>query len=82
MKNHVTDLRNQLFATIEALLDKDKPMELDRARAIAEVAQTAINSAKVEVDYLRIAGDLPAHMIGTGFIANQDQKQLPGAKVR
>ncbi len=80
MKNHVTDLRDHLFATIEALLDKDKPMEIDRAKAIAEVAQTAINSAKVEVDYLRVAGDLPAHMTGTGFIANQGQKKLPRAK--
>lgn len=80
MKNHVTDLRNHLFATIEALLDKDKPMEIDRARAIAEVAQTAINSAKMEVDYLRIVADLPSHVTGTGFIDNRDQKQLPGYK--
>ena len=49
MKNKIEDLRNHLFATIEGLLDPDKPMELDRAKAVAEVAQVMINSAKVEV---------------------------------
>lgn len=53
MKNKMEDLRNHLFATLEALGDTEKPMELDRAKAIAEVAQTIINSAKVEVDFLR-----------------------------
>lgn len=53
MKNKIEDLRNHLFAALEALGDTEKPMELDRAKAIAEVAQTIINSAKVEVDFLR-----------------------------
>ena len=52
MKNKIDDLRNHLFATLEALQDTDKPMELDRARTIAEVAQTIINSAKVEVAFM------------------------------
>jgi hypothetical protein len=33
-------------------------MEIDRARAISEVAQTVINSAKVEVDYLELTGQM------------------------
>lgn len=56
MKNKIDDLRNHLFATIESLLDEDDPMELDRAKAVADVAQTIINSAKVEVDYLKATG--------------------------
>jgi hypothetical protein len=36
--------------TIEQLNDPDKPMEIERAKAVATVAQTIINSAKVEVD--------------------------------
>lgn len=56
MKNRIDDLRNHLFAAIEALADDENPMEIDRARAISEVAQTIINSAKVQVDFLKVVG--------------------------
>lgn len=74
MKNKLTDLRNHLFATLEALQDEDNPMDLARAKAIAEVAQTVINSAKVEVDFIHaIGGDSR----GTGFIQiEEDRPQL------
>jgi hypothetical protein len=64
MKNKIEDLRNHLFATLEALQDEEKPMELGRAKAIAEVAQVIINSAKVEVDFIRVTD----HRSGTGFM--------------
>ncbi len=63
-KNKITDLRDHLFATLEALRDDDKPMDLDRARAVAEVARVVIDSAKVEVDMLKVTGEIS----GTGFI--------------
>jgi hypothetical protein len=53
-KNKIGDLRDHLFETLEALKDPDKPMDLDRARVISEVAQTIINSAKVEVDLVKV----------------------------
>jgi hypothetical protein len=59
----MTDLRNHLFATLEALQDEEKPMDIQRAKAISDVAQTIINSAKVEVDFINATGDR-----GTGFI--------------
>lgn len=65
MKNKIEDLRNHLFATLEALQDTDKPMELDRARVIADVAQVLVNAAKVEVEYVRA---VEARQ-GTGFIS-------------
>lgn len=37
MKNQLTDLRNHLFATLEALQDDDKPMDIERAKAICQV---------------------------------------------
>ncbi len=37
---------------MEGLKDEDKPMDLNRAKVVVEVAQTLINSAKVEVDFL------------------------------
>lgn len=52
MKNKMSDLRNHLFVTIESLLDDDNPMELERARAVSDVAQTIINSAKAETDFI------------------------------
>jgi hypothetical protein len=57
-KNTITDLRDHLFETLEGLKDKEAPLELDRAKAICQVAQTIINSAKIEVDYLETAGEL------------------------
>jgi hypothetical protein len=67
LKNKIEDLRNHLFATLEALQDKEKPMELERAKAIAEVAQTLINSAKVEVEFLEVTGGN-----GSGFIPQEE----------
>jgi hypothetical protein len=52
-KNKVDDLRNHLFDTLEALRDPEKPMDVARAKAISDIAQTIINSAKVEVDFLK-----------------------------
>ncbi|MGZ0717699.1 hypothetical protein [Pseudomonas gessardii] len=71
MKNKIEDLRNHLFVTIESLLDPNKPMELDRAKAIAEVAQVMINSAKVEVDMVKALDAAN----GTGFL--QIQQETP-----
>lgn len=66
MKN-INDLREHLFATLEALRDEKRPMEVERARAIAQVAQTVIESAKVEVSYMR---ELEAK--GTGFLSSDE----------
>lgn len=52
-RNKMSDLRNHLFETIEALKDDEKPMDLERAKTISAVAQTIINSAKVEADLLK-----------------------------
>ena len=76
MKNKLVDLRNHLFAALEALQDSEKPMELERAKAIAEVAQVVINSAKVEVEFLRATGAIE----GSGFIPAD--RQLTGGRER
>jgi hypothetical protein len=55
-KNKMVDLRDHLFATLEALRDDDKPMELARAKAIADVARVLVDSAKVEVDFIEATG--------------------------
>ena len=72
MKNKLSDLRNHLFETIEKLKDGD--MEIDRARTISDVAQTIINSAKVEVDYLKATDQVQ----GTGFL----EREVPALSSR
>jgi len=73
MKNKIEDLRNHLFVTIESLLDEDNPMDIVRAKAVSNAAQAIINSAKVEVDFLRVTGACE----GSGFIPCEPRKPLP-----
>ena len=64
-KNKIEDLRNALFETIERLMDEDDPMDLDRAESVAKVAQVVVNTAKVEVDFIKHTGHG-----GSSFIQN------------
>lgn len=70
----IADLRGHLFAALRGLADKDAPMDIERAKAISEVAQAVINSAKVEVDYMRVAGGN-----GSGFLGH-DGKAAPATE--
>ena len=59
-QNKLSDLRNHLFETLERLKDEHNPMDIARAKTIANVAQTIINSATVEVKALNaMNADLP-----------------------
>lgn len=55
-KNKINDLRNHLFETLEALKDDEKPIEIARARAIADIARQIVDSARVEVAFLKATG--------------------------
>jgi hypothetical protein len=50
-KNKIQDLRNHLFETLEMLKDGD--IEIDRAIAIADVSRAIIDTAKVEIQYIK-----------------------------
>lgn len=69
--NNIEDLREHLFDTLKGL--KDKSMDVDRAKAICEVSKQIIDTAKVEVGYLNVAGGK-----GSGFIP-ADSPRLTGA---
>lgn len=71
---NIDTVREHLFAALEGLRDKANPMEIERAKAISEVAQTIINSAKVEVDYLRANGGAG----GTSFLEQEPAALPPG----
>lgn len=62
--NTITGLREELFDTLRQLKDKEKPMDINRAKAVSEVAGKIIETAKVEVDMMRVANSRK----GTGFV--------------
>lgn len=53
---HINTLRDHLMQTLASLRDRENPMEPDRARAIGQVASVLIDSARVEVDYIKATG--------------------------
>jgi hypothetical protein len=69
-KNKISDLRDHLFETLEALKDKDEPMDIARAQAVADVARVIVDSAKVEVGFLKVTGALAS----TEFFPDEDAK--------
>lgn len=79
-KNKLEDLRNHLFAQLERLNDEEamknpikRDAELAKAKAISEVAQVLVNSAKVEVDYIRAIDGAMTLPSSSEFIAPSKQ---------
>jgi len=70
-QNKIEHLRNHLFETLEALKDDDKPMDIKRALAVADVARVIVESAKVEVSFLNVTGGR-----GTGFIPDTEAIEI------
>jgi hypothetical protein len=50
-RDKIQDLRHHLFEAIEML--KEKEIDIATAKAIAEVSQVIVNTAKVEVSFIR-----------------------------
>lgn len=77
MSNTIDSLRDIMFDCLQQLKAKDNPMEIDRAIAMTKVADVIVDSAKVEVDHMRIAGGT-----GSGFIpvqsVDRNRPLLPG----
>jgi hypothetical protein len=77
-KNKLTDLRDHLFETIELLKDEDNnSMTVEKAKAIAAVAQTIINTAKLEIDFVKAVDGSDRKLPVNKFIENSENtKQL------
>lgn len=73
-KSRLEDLRNHLFETLESLRDEEKPMEIERALAVSNVAQAIIDSAKIELKFIELTGD----GVYSRFLSSDDVKALPG----
>lgn len=51
MSKNINDLRDSLFDALDML--KKGELSVEQAKAVSEMSQVIINSAKVEVDYIK-----------------------------
>jgi hypothetical protein len=75
-KNKIQDLRDHLFEVIELLKENNSGMTTDKAKAIAEVSQTIINSAKLEVEFIKAIDKADGFYPSTGFIEPEKKNYL------
>lgn len=60
-RNKISDLRDHLFAALERI-DNDElsseeiKNEVEKAKAISSIGSVLINSAKVEIDFIKATG--------------------------
>lgn len=66
----IDDLRTVLFETIDAL--KSGAMDIDKAKVISDLSQVMVNTAKVEIEFVKITDSK-----GSGFIPESEPKELP-----
>lgn len=68
MEKNIQDLRTRLFDVMDSL--KEGKMDVKVAQTINESAQVLVNSAKVEVQFMRLTNGN-----GTGFVPVQKGKK-------
>jgi hypothetical protein len=71
MKNKLTDVRNLLIEAMEGLNDPESGMTIEKAKAMADIGQVLVNSAKVEVDFIRATNS-----DGSGFFPMDETKRI------
>jgi hypothetical protein len=62
-RNKLSDVRDHIFMALERLSDETLTndqvnVEVDKAKAISQLASTFIQSAKVEIDFINATGIL------------------------
>lgn len=73
--NNFAALRATLFETMNAV--KAGTMDLDRARAVNAIGKTLVESAMVEVEFIKATG-----MEGGGFISTQEGAESADSHLR
>lgn len=51
-------LREHLFNTLQALQDTENPMDIERAKAICQVGDVIVDTAKAEIDFAKVIGNV------------------------
>ena len=78
MSKSINDLREALFETLAGV--RAGTVDLDKARTVNEIGKTIIETAKVEVDYLRVTGGGESTFIDTAIGADNVPPGLLPAK--
>ena len=83
-KNKITDLRDHLFAQLERLSDDQdmknpikRESELQRADAITKVSKAIVDTAKVEIDFLKALSTTGKNGMDVSFIAKEEKPGSP-----
>ena len=66
----IAQVRQHLLDTLASLRSQDNPMDVDRARAVAQVAGVLVDTARVEVDYIKDTGAEHSQFIEGEFRPN------------
>lgn len=66
----IEQVRQHLLDTLASLRSQDNPMDVDRARAVAQVAGVLVDTARVEVDYIKATGAEHSQFIEGEFRPN------------
>ena len=78
-RNKMSDLRDHIFVALERLNDEsisedELQAEIQKSKQIAQLGSVLVNSAKVEVDYLKLTGKEQA--VSDLFISINQVKQI------
>lgn len=65
---HINQVRQSLLDTLADLRNRETPMDIERAKAVAQVASVLVDTAKVENEYLKITGQ-----DSSNFLAQPEQ---------
>lgn len=60
---HIDQVRSALLDTLADLRNKENPMDIERAKAVATVASVLVDTAKVENEYLKLSGQDRSHFL-------------------
>lgn len=78
MSKTIEDLRAELFATIADL--RGGKITTEVARAVSELSQVIVQSAKVEVDYVRAVGGEQSAFLDTAAVSQAPRIQHNGER--
>jgi BioD-like phosphotransacetylase family protein len=77
MSNNISTVRQHLLDTLADLRNRENPMEIERAKAVAQVAGVLIDSAKVEVEFIKATSADKSDFIQPEEVAETTPTELP-----
>lgn len=77
MSKTIEDLREHLFATIQGV--RDGSVSIEQAKTVSELSQVVVNTAKVEVDFVRATERRDSRFLG--IVDDQPAPAPPGRRL-